>query len=152
MLVDGTGAVSSARVRQVPPDGAFEEGLASLARELSVVLATRLVPTHHTLDGGGRRFVRRVRAVGGGHGRGRGGGGGRRVFDHVRCVLGLGHGCDGLRRDGLGRRRRRLLGRGLRGLRHRRRGRRRGRGRSRRHRAVKPRLVARTPFLEAVVR
>jgi len=43
MLVDGTVAASATRVCEVASDGSLEEALASLASELSVMLAARLV-------------------------------------------------------------------------------------------------------------
>ena len=50
MLVDRTVAVAAARVRQVASHGALEETLASLARELPVVLAGALVSADDALD------------------------------------------------------------------------------------------------------
>ena len=50
MLVDGTVATSAARVGQVTSNGAFEEALASLARELSVMLPGALVAADNTLN------------------------------------------------------------------------------------------------------
>ncbi|GIX86703.1 uncharacterized protein CEXT_488701 [Caerostris extrusa] len=49
VLVDGAVPVAPASVGEVPPDTPLEEGLASLARELAVVLAAGLVSAHHAL-------------------------------------------------------------------------------------------------------
>ena len=50
VLVDGTLATRAAAVGQVAPDRALEEGLATLAGELAIVLARRLVAANNALD------------------------------------------------------------------------------------------------------
>ena len=54
VLVDGTVARASARVGEVAAHRALEEALASLARELPVVLARALVAAHYTLHAAAR--------------------------------------------------------------------------------------------------
>ena len=90
VLVNGTALAASALVGQVPPHGTLEEALASLTGDLTVVLATGLVPAHDTDEialvlavlevGGGVPAVRRLGHVGGGDA-----GGGRR--QHARVVI-----------------------------------------------------------------
>ena len=50
MLIYGTISVASTRVGQVPPDGAFEERLATFTCELAVMFAATLVTTNNTFD------------------------------------------------------------------------------------------------------
>ncbi len=50
VLVYGAGPTSSARVRQIPPHRTLEEAFATLARELSIVLAGTFVATDYALD------------------------------------------------------------------------------------------------------
>ncbi|GFT32109.1 hypothetical protein NPIL_672051 [Nephila pilipes] len=50
VLVNGAVAVAPACVGEVPSDTPLEEGLASFASKLTIVLAAGLVAAHHTLD------------------------------------------------------------------------------------------------------
>lgn len=68
VLVDGAVSVPPAGVGQVPPHGALEEALASLAGELAVMLPAGLVPANHAVHVGdlvpGKRVVPRGGPVG----------------------------------------------------------------------------------------
>ena len=55
VLVDGTVSTGAARVGQVSTNRSFEEALAALARELSVVLPGALVAADDALHAGRRR-------------------------------------------------------------------------------------------------
>ena len=55
VLIDGTALGRAALVDEVAAHAPLEERLAALARELAVVLATRLVVAHHALDVSRRR-------------------------------------------------------------------------------------------------
>ena len=50
ILIDGTGLGEATLIDQTATHTPLEEGLAALARELTVVLAARLVRAHHALD------------------------------------------------------------------------------------------------------
>lgn len=50
VLVNGTVPIGTACVTQVSPYTPFKEAFATLAGELAIVFATRLVPANHALD------------------------------------------------------------------------------------------------------
>lgn len=50
MLVNRTVPIATARIRQIPPDAPLEKRLAPFARELTIMLAGRLVAAHHAFD------------------------------------------------------------------------------------------------------
>ena len=52
MLVDGTVAVPPACVTEVPSHRTLEEAFTALAGELTVMLATGLIPAHHAVHVG----------------------------------------------------------------------------------------------------
>lgn len=87
--VDGARAATSARVGQLPSNGALEEALAAFARVLSVVFAATLIPTHHTLHVLPVAKLLRVALVVAVNGRAAGRGLVARGCRHVRLILGL---------------------------------------------------------------